>query len=355
MSIIPAGVAGQNDPVVSVEGTAGRVTKKGGRDMKSKFSLLIVVLLTVTVMGAAASGQGESGTETARLAVATGGTAGTYFPLGGAFANIVTENVPNTTANAESTGASVVNSNLLNNGEVDFALMQNDIAFYAFNGVEMFSDGSALTNLRGLASLYPEVIQIVVNASAGIDSVEDLRGMRVAVGAPGSGAEANARQILNAHGITYDDISADFLSFAEAADALKDGNVDAAFVTAGTPTAAVTDVSTTHSVKILSISDNMADSLIAEFPFYDKVTIPAGTYRNQDSDVETVAVLAMLAVRAGLSEDMVYNVTKALFENLDDFAAAHARGGNLSLDSATGGMPLELHPGADRYYKEMGK
>ena len=275
--------------------------------------------------------------------------------MGGAFANIITENVANTTANAESTGASVVNANLLNNGEVDFALMQNDIAYYAFNGVEMFSDGAPLTNLRGVASLYPEVIQIIVNANAGINSVNDLRGKRVAVGAPGSGAEANARQILTAHGISYNDIRADFLSFAEAADALKDGNVDAAFVTAGTPTAAVTDVSTTHNVRILSIAGDTADRLIADFPFYDKVTIPAGTYRNQDSDVQTVAVLAMMFVRAGLSDDMVYNVTKAWFENLDSFAAAHARGGNLSLDTATNGMPLALHPGAARYYREMGR
>lgn len=327
--------------------------------MKSKFSLLIVVLLTVSVLGVFASGQtegdGEATGGTNRLAVATGGTAGVYFPLGGAFANIVTDNVPNTTANAESTGASVVNVNLLNNGEVDFAMVQNDIAYYAYNGEEMFSDNDPLTELRGLASLYPEVIQIVVNDSADIDTVEDLVGARVAVGAPGSGAEANARQILEAHGITYDDISADFLSFAEAADALKDGNVDAAFVTAGTPTAAVTDVSTTHRVKILSIADDVADSLIEEFPFYDKVTIPADTYRNQDSDVETVTVLAMLAVRAGLEEELVYEITKALFENLDDFSAAHARGGNLSLESATGGMSLDLHPGAARYYEEMGE
>lgn len=323
--------------------------------MKTRFSVLVVALLTVSVMSVSAAGQAEAAAAPARLAVATGGTAGVYFPLGGAFANIITEKVDGATANAESTGASVVNVNLLNNAEVDFALMQNDIAYYAFNGEEMFSDNPALTNLRGVASLYPEVIQIVVNAGAGINSVDDLRGKRVAVGAPGSGAEANARQILTAHGISYDDIRADFLSFAEAADALRDNNVDAAFVTAGTPTAAVTDVSTTHNVRLLSISDTMAGELMGAYPFYERVTIPAGTYRNQDSDVQTIAVLAMLSARADLSEDLVYNVTKALFENLDMFAAAHSRGANLSLDTATGGMPLELHPGAARYYREVGR
>ena len=323
--------------------------------MRSKFSFLVVLLLIMSVTMAFAAGGREAAEEPARLAVATGGTAGVYFPLGGAFANIVSENVDGVTANAESTGASVVNVNLLNNAEVDFALIQNDVAYYAFNGVEMFSDQAPLANLRGFASLYPEVIQIVVNANAGIDSVDDLRGTRVAVGAPGSGTEANARQILAAHGIGYDDIRADFLSFAEAADALRDGNVDAAFVTAGTPTAAVTDVSTTHNVKILSIADDVAASIMTDFPFYDQVTIPAGTYRNQDSDVNTVAVLAMMFVRAGLSDDMVYNVAKALFENLDAFSAAHARGGNLTLETATNGMPLDIHPGAARYYAEMGQ
>lgn len=323
--------------------------------MRSKFTLLVTVLLVVSVAGVFAAGQREAAQEPARLAVATGGTAGVYFPLGGAFANIVSEKVDGVTANAESTGASVVNVNLLNNGEVDFAMIQNDIGFYAFNGEEMFSDNPPLGNLRGVATIYPEVIQIVVNAGAGIDSVGDLRGKRVAVGAPGSGTEANARQILDAHGISYDDFRADFLSFAEAADALRDGNVDAAFVTAGLPTAAVTDVSTTHNVKILSIDSGVARSLIADFPFYDQVTIPAGTYSRQNEDVNTVAVMAMLSVRAGLSEDMVYRVTKALFENLDMFAAAHARGGNLSLETATSGMSLELHPGAARYFSEVGQ
>ncbi len=322
--------------------------------MNKKITILVVVLLVASLAGVFAAGRSETAAPT-RLAVATGGTAGVYFPLGGAFANIITERVDGVTANAESTGASVVNVNLLNNGEVDFALMQNDIAYYAFNGVEMFSDNPALTNLRGIAVLYPEVVQIVVNADAGINSVEDLRGRRVAVGAPGSGAEANARQILTAHGISYDDIRADFLSFAEAADALRDGNVDAAFVTAGTPTAAVTDVSTTHNVRLLNIDSSVAASLAAEFPFYDTVTIPAGTYNNQTEDVQTVTVLAMLSARAGLSDDVVYNITKALFENLNMFAAAHARGGNLSLDSALSGMPLELHPGAARYFQEMGR
>lgn len=318
-----------------------------------KLSILMAFVLIFTAFMAGCSNEGSgSGDRPSRIAVATGGTAGVYFPLGGAFANIITENVSGVTANAESTGASLENVNLLNNADVDFATIQNDISYYAFTGTEMFDDREPMTNLRAVASLYPEVVQIVANASANIQSVEDLRGKRVAVGAPGSGAEANARQILTAYGLTYNDIQADFLSFAEAADGIKDGHIQAAFLTAGTPTAAITDLSTTHSVNLVPIPSAMAQQLIADFPFYDEVVIPAGTYRNQDEDINTVAVMAMLTVRAGLSDDLVYDITKALFENLDAFAAAHSRGGDLSLATAKNGLSLELHPGAARYYNE---
>lgn len=316
---------------------------------------MLVFVLIASAFLAGCQQSGGQGDSPSRVAIATGGTAGVYFPLGAAIANIINEKVPNVTANAESTGASVENVNLLNNGDVDFATIQNDISYYAFNATEMFADKEALKNLRAVATLYPEVVQIVANASAGIQSVEDLRGKRVAVGAPGSGAEANARQILAAHGLTYDDIQADFLSFGEAADGLKDGNVHAAFLTAGTPTAAVTDLSTTHNITIISISDDIAQKLIKDYPFYDQVVIPAGTYRNQENDVKTVAVMAMFTVRAGLSETFVYNITKAIFENLDILTAAHARGADITLDTAKDGLSIELHPGAKKYYDEVKK
>ncbi|AKL94782.1 TRAP transporter solute receptor, TAXI family [Clostridium aceticum] len=321
-------------------------------------SMLLVFLLLVTafVVGCGSNDAtgGEGDATPSRLAIATGGTTGVYYPLGGAFASIINENIDGVSANAESTGASVENVNLLNFGEVDFAMVQNDISYYAFNGMEMFDDQDAMGNLKGLATLYPETIQIVADASAGINSVEDLRGKRVAVGAPGSGTEANARQILAAYGLTYDDIQADYLSFGEAADNLKDGHVQAAFVTAGTPTAAITDLATTHSINLVSVSSDVAQALIADYPYYAEVVIPAGTYRNQDEDVSAVAVMAMLAVRADLSEDLVYDITKALFENLGTLSAAHARGGDVKLDTALDGMSLEVHPGAQRYFDEAG-
>lgn len=326
-----------------------------------KRRMLILLLISMLVLsifmvgcGEEDNGDVEDGSQSPdRVAIATGGTTGVYFPLGGAFANIISDNVDDVTANAESTGASVENINLLNDGDVDFAMVQNDISYYAYEGIEMFEEEDPVENLRGLATLYPETIQIVADAGAGIESVEDLEGKTVAVGAPGSGTEANARQILAAHGLTYDDITPDYLSFSEASDNLRDGNVDAAFVTAGTPTAAITDLSTQHDVVLLSLSQEMIDEIIAEYPYYAQVEIPAGTYRNQDEPVDVVAVMAMLTVRAELSEDLVYDITKALFENLEDLENAHARGGDVSLESALDGMSLELHPGTQRYFDEM--
>ena len=324
---------------------------------RNKFLALVLVILLIFSLSLTACGKKENVVEdkTVRLAIATGGTSGTYFPLGGAFANIINEKVDGATANAESTGASLENVNLLNNGDVDFALIQNDISYYAFTGTEMFADKSALPNLRAVASLYPEIVQIVAAGSAEINSVEDLRGKRVAVGAPGSGVETNARQILAAYGMTYEDIQADYLSFAEAADGIKDGHVHAAFITAGTPTAAITDLSTTHDINLVAIPSEMAATLGESYPFYEEVVIPAGTYRNQEEDINTVAVMAMLTVRAGLDEELVYNITKALFENLDAMAAAHSRGADISLDTAKYGLSLDLHPGAARYFDEVGK
>ena len=313
----------------------------------------IMILAALLALAGAVTGylrEGSRDADPSRLGIATGGTSGVYFPLGGALAIIINEKVEGVSATAESTGASLENVNLLGNGDVDFALLQNDIAYYGHGGLEMFEALGPREGIRGIATFYPELVQIVVNTSAGIETVEDLRGHRVAVGAPGSGAEANARQILLAHGLTYGDIQADFLSFAEASDGLKDGHVQAAFLTAGIPTAAVTDLSTTHSIRILSLNPSAVERLMAQYPFYKEETIPAGAYRNQEEAVTTVAVMAMLAVRASMGEEAVYRVTKALFENLDFMAAAHGRGADIRLETALEGVSIPLHEGAKRYF-----
>ena len=250
------------------------------------------------------------------LNIGTGGTAGTYYPIGGAIAEVLNKEIPGMNASAQSTGASVANINMLRDGAVDLATVQNDITYYAVNGTEMFQD-KKVDGLQGIAALYPETCQFVTLQSSGIKSIADLKGKRVAVGAAGSGVEANARQILEAYGVTYDDIDEQFLSFAEGASALKDGNVDVAVLTAGYPTASVQDIASQNPVRLLPVDDHVADALIAKYPFYTKTVIPAGTYAGFDEAVPGVSVMAMLVAGPSINADLGYSITKAIFSNLD--------------------------------------
>jgi uncharacterized protein len=286
------------------------------------------------------------------VSLATGGVAGVYFPLGGAMAEAWSAEVADLTVTAESTGASVVNVRLIEGGEAELAMIQNDIAFYAFNAEEMFADDAALQQNLGMAMLYPEVIQIVTLAESGIATVEDLRDRSVAVGAPGSGTEANARQILEVHGITYDDINEQFLPFGEAVDALRDGAIDAAFLTAGVPTAAVIDLDATHDVAIVAIDPDRANEIAERWPFYTAFTIEGGTYTGIGDDVSTVTVQAMLVASANLDAAVVEQMLEVLFsdETLSTLCDTHVRGCDITLETAQDGMPIDLHPGAESFY-----
>ncbi|HBT39498.1 MAG: TRAP transporter solute receptor, TAXI family [Thermotoga sp. 50_1627] len=286
------------------------------------------------------------------LTIATGGTAGTYYPLGAGMADIWNKNIKGMNAMVQSTGASVANINLLKNKEVDLIFVQNDVAFYAYKGVELFKE--PFPQLRGLATLYPETVQIVALADRGINSVYDLKGKRVAVGAAGSGTEVNARQILAAAGITYDDIKVQYLSFAEAANNLKDGNIDAAFVTAGHPTAAIVDLAAVRKIVLVPLTDEIIASLQKDYPFYVKIVVPASTYKGVDVDVVTVAVKAMLAVRAEMPEDLAYQLLKTMYANQKRLIEAHAKGELIIPETGKEGMSIPLHPGAERFFKEMG-
>ncbi|MFP4068049.1 MAG: TAXI family TRAP transporter solute-binding subunit, partial [Spirochaetaceae bacterium] len=210
--------------------------------MRSMRMNRLVVLIAVFLLVAAFSVFPEGERETGRIVLATGGTGGVYYPLGGAMASLWSDEIEGVEASSESTGASVENVNLVNELESELGLVQNDISYYAAHAEEMFEDEEPMENLRGVFTMYPETIQIIARADADVDTVGDISDLRVAVGAPGSGTEVNARQILQMHDITYDDIREDFLSFSEAADAIRDGNVDVAFVTAGLPTSSVMDL-----------------------------------------------------------------------------------------------------------------
>jgi TRAP transporter TAXI family solute receptor len=272
-------------------------------------------------------------------------------------ATIWNEGIKGMNASVQATGASVANVNLLRDAKADVIMVQNDIAYYAVNGLELFKD-KAFPDMKGMAILYPETCQLIVLANSGIMSVADLKGKKVAVGAAGSGVEANARQIMAAAGITYADIQVQYLSFNEAASNLKDGNVDAAFLTAGHPTAAVQDISASKPINVVAIDDAIAAKLQATYPFYTKALIPAGTYKGVDKDTQTVAVQAMLAVSAKLDAATVEKMLQTLFAKTgsDRLTAAHAKAGaKITLATAQAGMSLPLHAGAEKFYGKAAK
>jgi hypothetical protein len=312
--------------------------------MKKLFGVCMAV---VFVIGAAAAVQAAD-----NLVLATGGTAGTYYPFGGAMAKIWNSKIKDMNVTAQTSGASGENVRLINKKEVELALVQSDTLDFAFGAKEAFKE--PLKEMSAVAVLYPEIVQVVVAAGSPIKSFADLKGKKVGVGAPGSGTEANFRQLLDAYGLKKEDVNAQFLSFSESAEAFKDKHIDAFIVTAGIPNAGIMDVSTQNEIRILDIPSDMAAKLTQKYPFLAAVKVPANTYKGQTADVSTVAVNAVLIAGNQLKEDLVYNLTKALFENQAELAAAHAKGKELNAQYAVKGVSIPFHPGAVKYYKEKG-
>jgi uncharacterized protein len=308
--------------------------------------LFVVSILSLALMGVFTAAQAED----VKLILATGGTAGTYYPFGGSMAKIWNTKIPGMNVTAQTTGASAENVRLVNKKEAELALVQSDTVDFAFNAKEAFKE--KLDKMQAIAVLYPEVIQVVVRADSPVKSFADLKGMKVGVGAPGSGTEANFRQLCDVYGVAKDDVKAQFLSFSESAEAFKDKHIDAFIVTAGIPNSAIMDISTQNEIRILNIADDIVQKLTQKYPFLSPVKVPAGTYKGLSADVNTVAVNAVLIVATDIKEDVVYNLTKALFENQPELASAHAKGKELNLQAAIKGVSIPYHPGAVKYYKE---
>jgi len=287
-----------------------------------------------------------------QLILATGGTAGTYYPFGGAMARIWNTKIAGMNVTAQTTGASAENVRLVNKKEVELALVQSDTLDFAYNAKEAFKE--PIKSMSTIAVLYPEIIQVVVGAGSPFKSIADLKGKKVGVGAPGSGTEANFRQLMDVYGLKKEDVNSQYLSFAECADQFKDKHIDAFIVTAGIPNAAIMDIATQHEIRIIDIPANTAAKLTKKYPFLAAVKVPAGTYKSQTKDVATVAVNAVLIAGNQLSADVVYSLTKALFDNQAELASAHAKGKELNLKYAVKGVSIPFHPGALKYYKEKG-
>lgn len=312
--------------------------------------LLTIALTLVMVLSLTACAGG--GGQVHRLVMVTGGDAGTYYAFGGVIANVLTENIENVEITATTSGASAANARSLHNKEADLAILQNDVLAYAVNGTDSMAEDGAMPELRAIASLYPEAVQLVATANSGIKSVQDLKGKKVCVGDAGSGSEVNAKQVLEACGLTYDDFEVQYLSFSEASTAMQNGTVDAAFNTSAMPNAAITELANYTDIVVVPIDGASADALIAKYPFYAKTTISKDIY-GTDSDVQSVAMMAILACTAELDADVVYNLTKQLFEQ-NEALCAHVRGKDVTLASALDGVTVDFHEGALKYYKEAG-
>jgi len=311
-----------------------------------KIAVIGLVLLLAVGMSVFAAGSTE------QIRLATGGSTGTYYAYGSALAQILTEKtkVPIT---VQSTGASKANIQLMAAGEVELAMVQNDVMDYAWKGVDLFN-GEVIKSFNSMAALYAEVCQVVANPAAGIRTIADLKGKNVSVGDAGSGTEFNARQILEVYGITFNDINKQNMGFGPSADALKDNKIDAFFCVAGAPTPAIIDLATSKEIIILELDDAHASQLSQKYPFYTQYPIPAGSYRGQTTAVKTPAVKATFIVSPKVSETTVYNLTKALFENKAQIMTAHAKGAELDTKYAVDGISVPFHPGAVKYYKEVG-
>jgi len=285
--------------------------------------------------------------------VLTGGTSGVYYPLGVALANIIGKAMPSLKTSVQATKASVENLNLLQAGRGEIAFTLGDSLSDAWKGNEEAGFKSPLKKLRGIAAIYPNYIQIVARADAGIKTLSDLKGKNVSVGAPKSGTELNARAIFGAAGMTYKDFArVEYLPFGESVELMKNRQLDATLQSAGLGVSSLRDLATSVDIVVVTVPADVIRK--TNDPAYIPATIPANTYRGQTSDVQTAAVQNFLVTHEGVSTDTVYGMTKAMWTNLDQLVAAHSAAKAINIKDATNGMPIPLHPGAEKYYKEIG-
>jgi TRAP transporter TAXI family solute receptor len=295
------------------------------------------------------SGEGSAGLDTNIVTIATGGSSGPYNII----ATTLAEGYSNefdVNSRTQTTGASAENLNLLGEEKVEMAFVMSDALTQAVNGEETFSE--PIENVQQVAALYPNFVQVITTEGAGIESIDDLAGKRVAVGDQNSGVEIATRSILDAHGMTYDDMEVDYLGYAEAAEAMRGGQIDAAFLTSGLPNASVMELENSVDLKIVPIEGDAVDTLSEDAEYFEALEIPADTYGNEEA-VPTAAIMNALVVREDLSEDDVYELTKYLFENLDSLANSHQAAEDISLETAQERAVIDIHPGAQRYYDEQ--
>ena len=310
-------------------------------------------ILGIMMAASMAMGVSTAALAADNLVLGTGGTTGTYYAVGGVMATVLNPVLKESSLTVTSTGASKANIQLVDVGEADLAIVQNDVMYYAYTGTDLFEDEGAYETFSTVAGLYDETVQIIT-CNSDINSVEDLKGKTVSVGDAGSGVEFNAKQILAAYDMSFDDINVVNASFGDSADSLKDGKIDAAFIVAGAPTTAVVDLATTKDVSLVQLDEEHIKKLQENYDFYTETVIPADTYKGVSEDATTVSVRATLIASNDVSEDAVYELLKAMFDNQKDLIAGHAKFEFLNLEDAVKGISVPFHPGAKKYFEEQG-
>ncbi len=283
----------------------------------------------------------------------TGGPMGTYYAVGGVMADVLNPLLTESQLILATSGGSRENLEMIEEGDAQLALAQNDVMFYAYTGTSLFEGEEAYKNFSAVAGLYDEVIQIVT-CDENIKSVADLAGKTVSVGDQGSGVEFNARQILEAYGLSFDDITVVNASFGESAYSMEKGKIDAAFVVAGAPTAAIEELAGDAQIGLVQLDEEHITALQSSYDFYTEAVIPAGTYAGVDEDAVTVSVRATLVASNDVGESAVYELLKALFDNKDALVEGNVKFESLSLEEAVNGMSVPFHAGAKKYFEEQG-
>lgn len=329
-----------------------KMNKKGLVSVLS--AIAMVMALSFALVGCGSSNDGNAGSAPANggsLRFVTGGESGTYYAFGSVIAQHATNNT-DISITAASSGGSQANIQELEDGTAELGFSQSDVMTYAYEGTNLF-EGQPVTTFSVLGALYQEQVQIVT-CDPSIQSVADLRGKNVSIGAAGSGVYFNAIDILGVYGLTEDDINPTYQSFGDSADALKDGKIDAAFIVAGAPTTAIVDLSTSKTAYLVSLDQAHIQQLIAENPFYSEAVIPAGTYSGQDSDVVTVGIDAIILVDNAVSDEDVYALTADIFDDPQSLVENHAKYAEISLEKGASVTSVPYHPGAAKYFSEKG-
>ncbi len=340
--------------------------------MKKNLTLLLMVVLVMSMVlagcsqpapepapeenGAETEPAPEVAEETQELLYATGGTAGTYYPLGGAMAKVWNENISNANITIQPSGASVENIRLLDSRDADIVLAMNNIAEDAWLGQGSF-DGKQVQGFRAVGVVYPEIIQGVGLVDSGVDTIASQAGKKVAGGPPGSGTAATTPHIFSAYGLEEGDMTILNDTFGDAVEKMKDGHLDAAWNVIAAPGSAIVDLLTTKELNFLEIQGAELEALQEQFPLIAPHVIPAGTYNYKGEDypdIHTIALQAVLYVRDDMDDELVYNITKYMYENKADIAKTHKTGEQIMLENAKNGITTDFHPGAIKYYEEQG-